>query len=300
MSMLGFSEDQIRRYARHIVLEGIGGKGQRRLLNARVLVVGAGGLGSPAALYLAAAGVGTIGIVDSDVVDVSNLQRQVLFRASDAGRAKVEAAAESLRALNPDVTIVPHRERLASTTARAIVADYDMVVDGSDNFPTRYLVNDVCVLLGKPLAWGAANQFDGQMSVVKPRESACYRCVFPTPPSPGSVPDCIEAGVLGALTGVIGSWLALEAIKLILGLGAALTDRLTIFEGLTGEVTQAHIARRADCAVCGDAPTVTELIDYDAFCGAPAGSIARHASRRNQSMGHGHVRCSAPVNTDEH
>ncbi|HKZ87382.1 MAG TPA: molybdopterin-synthase adenylyltransferase MoeB [Anaerolineae bacterium] len=268
--MLGFTEDQIRRYARHIVLQGVGGKGQRRLLDARVLVVGVGGLGSPAALYLAAAGVGTIGLVDSDVVDVSNLQRQVLFEARDAGQPKVEAAAEQLRALNPDVTVALIRDRLTSANARVIVPDYDVVIDGSDNFPTRYLVNDVCVMSGKPFVWGAANQFDGQWSVVKPRESACYRCVFPSSPPPDSVPDCVEAGVIGALTGVIGSWLALEAIKLIVGVGTVTTDRLTIVEGYTGEVTQVHIARRADCAVCGDAPTVTELIDYELFCGVRA------------------------------
>jgi adenylyltransferase/sulfurtransferase len=265
--MFGFTEDQIRRYARHIVLQGVGGKGQRRLLEARVLVVGAGGLGSPAALYLAAAGAGTIGIVDGDTVDASNLQRQVLFRTNDVGREKVEAAADSLRALNPDVTVVSHGERLTSVNALSILPDYDVVIDGSDNFPTRYLVNDACVLSGRPLVWGAASRFDGQLSVVKPRQSACYRCVFPSPPLPDSVPDCIEVGVVGALTGVIGSWLALEAIKIVLGVGASLTDRLTVFEGLSGEVTQAHTARRADCAVCGDAPSVTDLIDYEPFCG---------------------------------
>ncbi len=265
--MLGFTEDQIRRYARHIVLQGVGGKGQRRLLDARVLVVGVGGLGSPAALYLAAAGLGTIGLVDSDAIEVSNLHRQVLFRMGDAGRAKVEAATESLRALNPDVAVVPHRVRLTSANATAIVSNYDMVIDGSDDFPTRYLVNDVCVMTGRPLVWGAAGQFDGQLSVVKPRESACFRCVFPSPPAPESVPDCVEAGVIGALVGVIGSWLALEAIKLILGTGGVLTDRLLVLEGWSGDVTQVRIARRPDCAVCGDAPTVTELIDYQLFCG---------------------------------
>jgi len=271
MAIAGFSEDQIKRYARHIVLNGVGGKGQRKLLDARVLVVGAGGLGSPAALYLAAAGVGTIGLLDQDTVDTSNLQRQVLFRTSDVGRAKVDAAADPLRALNPDVRVVPHGERLTSANALAVVAGYDLVLDGSDNFPTRYLVNDACVLTGKPLVWGAASQFDGHMSVVRPRQSACYRCLFPSPPPPGSVPDCIEAGVVGALTGAIGSWMALEAVKLILGVGQALTDRLTVLEGLTGEVTQVSLARRSDCAVCGDAPTVTELMDYEWFCGLDRG-----------------------------
>ena len=264
--MLGFSEDQIKRYARHIVLPQVGGKGQRRLLDARVLVIGVGGLGSPAALYLAAAGVGTIGLVDNDVVDLSNLQRQVLYKAGDAGRLKVEVAADTLRALNGDVQVMPHTDRLTSANARAIVAGYDVVIDGSDNFPTRYLANDACVLAGKPLAWGAANQFDGQLSVVRPRQSACYRCVFPAPPPPGSVPDCIESGVLGALTGVIGSWLALEAIQMVLGIGQPLTDRLLIFDGLSGEASPVEIARRMDCAVCGDAPTVTQLIDYEMFC----------------------------------
>ena len=277
--MLGFSEEQIRRYARHIVLDGFGGKGQRQLLNARVLVVGTGGLGSPAALYLAAAGVGCLGLVDGDVVDVSNLQRQVLFGTKDLGRTKVDVAAEALRALNPDVRVNGHAVRLTSNNARGIVADYDLVVDGSDNFPTRYLVNDACVLLGKPLVWGAANQFDGQLSVVKPRESACYRCVFPAPPLPDSVPDCAEAGVIGALTGVVGSWMALEAIKCLLGAGTLLTDRLTVLEGRTGEVTHAHTTRRAECAVCGDAPSVTELIDYEAFCGLTGPDVQSSSMR---------------------
>lgn len=277
--MFGFTEDQIRRYARHIVLQGVGGKGQRKLLDARVLVVGVGGLGSPAALYLAAAGVGKIGLVDSDAVDVSNLHRQVLFRTRDAGRVKVEAGAQTLRELNPDVSVIPHAERLISANAQSIVDAYDVVIDGSDNFPTRYLVNDACVLAGKPLVWGAANQFDGQLAVVQPRESACYRCVFPSPPPPGSVPDCIEAGVIGALTGVIGSWLALEAIKIVSGVGTSLTDRLTIFEGLSGEVTHVHVERRVDCAVCGDAPTVTELIDYELFCGLRASDATSVTAR---------------------
>jgi adenylyltransferase/sulfurtransferase len=217
---------------------------------------------------LAAAGVGTIGLVDNDQVDVSNLQRQVLFKTEDAreGRSKVEAAAQSLSALNPDVKITLHPIRLTSANARDLIAGYDVVIDGSDNFPTRYLVNDACVLSGKPLVWGAASQFDGQLSAIKPRASACYRCVFPIPPPPDSVPDCIEAGVLGSLTGVIGSWLALEAIKIILGAGEPLTNRLVVFEGLTGEVTQAQIERRPDCAVCGDTPSVVELIDYELFC----------------------------------
>ena len=264
--MLGFTDDQIKRYARHIVLREVGGKGQRKLLGARVLVIGAGGLGSPAALYLAAAGVGTIGIVDSDTIDVSNLQRQVLYKTQDVGGGKAEAAAEALRALNPDVAIVPHTERLTSANALDMVSGYDVVIDGSDNFPTRYLVNDSCVLRDKLLVWGAANQFDGQLSAVRPRESACYRCLFPLPPPPGSVPDCIEAGVIGALTGIVGSWLALEAIKLVLGIGQVVTDRLVIVDGLTGEIDRVAIARRSDCAVCGDAPTVTELIDYELFC----------------------------------
>jgi adenylyltransferase/sulfurtransferase len=266
--MFGFTEEQIKRYARHIVLPGVGGRGQRRLLDARVLVVGAGGLGSPAALYLAAAGVGTIGIVDGDTVDVSNLQRQVLYKTGDTGRAKTEVAADSLRGLNPDIMVVPFAERLTSANAESIIADFDLVVDGSDNFPTRYLVNDACILAGKRLVWGAANQFDGQWSAVKPRESACYRCVFPSPPPPGSVPDCIEAGVIGALTGIVGSWLALEAIKLVLGIGQPPLDRLILFDGLTGDVDRVQIARRTDCAVCGDAPAVTELIDYELFCGS--------------------------------
>jgi adenylyltransferase/sulfurtransferase len=207
------------------------------------------------------------------------LQRQVLFKTADAGRSKVEAAAGALRALNPDVTVTPYDERLTSANARAILSDYDVVIDGSDNFPTRYLVNDACVLSGRPLVWGAATQFDGQLSAVRPRESACYRCLFPSPPPPDSVPDCIEAGVIGALTGVVGSWLALEAIKLILGIGEVLANRLTVFEGWSGGVTQVEIARRSDCAVCGDAPVVTELIDYEQFCGVRTSQVFSTSAR---------------------
>jgi len=265
--MFGFTEEQIHRYARHIVLPQLGGKGQRKLLDSRVLVVGVGGLGSPVSLYLAAAGVGTIGLVDNDVVDISNLQRQVVHRNENVGRPKVASAAEALCALNPDVNVVQHQVTFSSANAMELVAGYDLVVECSDNFPSKYLANDACVLCGKPLVWGAVFQFDGQMSVVLPRQGPCYRCIFPTPPPPGSVPTCVEAGVLGALVGVIGCWQALEAIKLLIGMGDPLAGRLLIFDGLGASADTVQVNRRNDCVLCGDQPTINQLVDYEVFCG---------------------------------
>jgi sulfur-carrier protein adenylyltransferase/sulfurtransferase len=256
------------RYARHIVLDDVGEAGQRKLKQAKVLVVGAGGLGSPASLYLAAAGVGTLGLVDFDDVDASNLQRQVLYGESDLGRPKLDAALARLRDLNPHIRLVPHPERLTSANALRILADYDIVLDGTDNFPTRYLVNDACVLLGKRNVYGSILKFEGQLSVFAGGDDApCYRCLFREPPPPGLVPSCAEGGVLGVLPGVIGSLQALEAIKLITGVGEPMIGRLLLFDALKLSWRELKLRRNPECPVCGDAPTVTELIDYDVFCG---------------------------------
>ena len=265
--MFGFTEEQIHRYARHIVLPQLGGKGQRKLLDSRVLVVGVGGLGSPVSLYLAAAGVGVIGLVDNDVVDVSNLQRQIVHRNADVGRPKVASGADALRALNPDVSVIQHQVTFSSANAMELVAGYDLVVECSDNFPAKYLANDACVLANKPLVWGAVYQFDGQMSVVLPRQGPCYRCIFPAPPPPGSTPSCVEAGVLGALVGVMGCWQALEAIKVLAGIGEPVAGRLLIFDGLAGQAETVEVKRRSNCELCGDHPTIDRLIDYEVFCG---------------------------------
>ena len=265
--MRTFTEDQIRRYHRHIILPPVGSRGQRKLLNARVLLVGAGGLGSPAALYLAAAGVGTLGIVDFDVVDLSNLQRQVLHGVEDVGRPKVQSAADTIASINPDVRVVQHQTALTSENATEIMADYDYVVDGSDNFPTRYLVNDAAVMAGKTVVHGSIFQFDGQVTVFRPKEGPCYRCLFPAPPPPGAVPSCAEAGVLGVLPGIVGTIQALEAIKLIVGIGKPLVGRLLIFDALEMEFSEVRIRRDPNCPVCGDNPTITRLVDYDQFCG---------------------------------
>jgi molybdopterin/thiamine biosynthesis adenylyltransferase/rhodanese-related sulfurtransferase len=255
------------RYARHIVLDEVGEEGQRRLRTARVLVVGAGGLGSPASLYLAAAGVGTLGLVDFDAVDASNLQRQVLYGESDLGRPKLDAAVDRLRDMNPHIAVVPHPVRLTSENALDVIRDYDIVVDGTDNFPTRYLVNDACVLLGKRNVYGSILKFEGQVSVFAGDDAPCYRCLFRQPPPPGLVPSCAEAGVLGALPGVIGSIQALETVKLITGAGDPLIGRLLLFDGLTMKWREMKLRRNPDCPVCGHDPTVTELIDYEEFCG---------------------------------
>ncbi|HZT07162.1 MAG TPA: molybdopterin-synthase adenylyltransferase MoeB [Chloroflexota bacterium] len=263
--------DQIRRYQRQIIMPEVGSVGQRKLLEASVLLIGAGGLGSPAALYLGAAGVGTLGIVDFDAVDLSNLHRQVLHGHSDVGRPKVESAADTLREINPDVKIAAFNEPITSDNAFRIMGDFDIVVNGSDNFPTRYLVNDSCVFLKKPLVDGSIFRFEGQATTYLPGRG-CYRCVFPEPPPPGAVPSCADAGVLGVLPGIVGSIQALEAIKLILGQGEPLVNRMLIFDSLEMEFRQVKLRRDPSCPVCGDEPTITELIDYEAFCGGPAAS----------------------------
>lgn len=263
-----WTADQIKRYSRHIIMPEVGGVGQRKLLGARVLMIGAGGLGSPAALYLAAAGVGTMGIVDFDVVDLTNLQRQILHRVDDIDRLKVDSARRTIHSINPDVNVVGHPVRLSSENALEIMADYDIVVDGSDNFPTRYLVNDACVLAKKPCVHGSIFRFEGQATVFLP-DRGCYRCLYPAPPPPGLVPSCADAGVLGVLPGIVGSIQAVETIKLILGAGEPLVNRLLLFDALAMSFREVRIRRDAQCPICGDEPTIRELIDYEDFCGLP-------------------------------
>jgi molybdopterin/thiamine biosynthesis adenylyltransferase len=273
-----FTEDQVRRYARHIILPGIGGEGQQKLMDASVLVIGAGGLGSPASMYLAAAGVGTIGLVDFDRVELSNLQRQLLHDTADVGRPKVESARERLNDLNPNVQVATHETLLTSDNAFEILGGYDVVVDGTDNFPVRYLVNDATQMLGKPLVYGSIYQWEGQASVFMPgRDAPCYRCLFPEPPPPGTVPSCAEGGVFGVLPGIIGCVQAVEAIKLILGHGESLVGKLLIYDALSNEFTTVKLRWDPDCPVCGKHPTVTELIDYEAFCGLAPGQAPPEA-----------------------
>ncbi len=270
--------DQVTRYSRHIIMPQVGSAGQRKLFEAKVLIVGAGGLGSPIAVYLALAGVGTIGIVDFDVVDLSNLQRQLLHQQDDVGRPKVESARETLKAYNPDVNVVTHNAPLTSDNALEIIGQYDIIVNGADNFATRYLVNDACVFLQKPLVDGSILLFEGQSTVFLPGKG-CYRCLYPSPPPPGLVPSCADAGVLGVLPGVIGCIQAIEVFKLILGIGDSLNGRLLLFDALSMEFREVRIRRDPNCVVCGDHPTVTELIDYEEFCGAPTA----HAATANEA-----------------
>jgi len=258
---------EIRRYSRHLILPEVGTEGQRRLKAAKVLMIGTGGLGSPLGLYLAAAGVGTLGIVDFDVVDESNLQRQVLFGISDVGRPKIEAAAARLRDINPHIKIVPYETRLESSNALDLFRDYNLVVDGTDNFPTRYLVNDACVLLGKPNVYGSIFRFEGQVSVFWGAKGPCYRCLFPEPPPPGLVPSCAEGGVLGVLPGIIGALQANEVIKLIVGAGDPLIGRLVLFDALKLRFRELKLRKDPACPICSEHPTQTGLIDYDQFCG---------------------------------
>lgn len=263
---LALTPQQVKRYSRHIIMGDVGSRGQRKLLQSKVLIVGAGGLGSPSAVYLALAGVGTIGIVDFDVVELSNLQRQILHHTHDVGRPKVKSAKESILAYNPDIKVVLHETRLESHNAMEIIRPYDLVINGADNFATRYLVNDACYLLQKPLVDGSILIFDGQATVFLPGEG-CYRCLFPKPPPPGMVPNCAEAGVLGALTGLVGSIQATEALKLLLGIGRNLSSRLVLIDALEMSFREVRLKRNPDCPLCGDNPTVTELIDYEVFCG---------------------------------
>lgn len=266
-----FNDEQRIRYSRHTLIPEVGEEGQFKLLDAKVLLIGAGGLGSPAAMYLAAAGVGTLGIVDFDTVDLSNLQRQILHRVADIGKPKVESATTTIHAINPEVKVNQHRIQLHSTNAMDIIKDYDVVLNGSDNFPTRYLVNDACAMLGKPLVDASIFQFEGQVTVYDTKNGGpCYRCLYPTPPPPGEVPSCAEGGVLGVLPGIVGSLQAVEAIKLILGIGESLKGRLMLYDALGGEFSELKLPKKKECPVCGEDPTITELIDYEEFCGLPS------------------------------
>ena len=270
--------DEVRRYSRHLIIPEIGMTGQKRLKNARVLCVGAGGLGSPAMLYLAAAGVGTLGVIDFDVVDESNLQRQIIHGQSDIGRLKAESARDSIAEINPYVHVQLHTEALTTDNVMEIFGGYDLIVDGTDNFATRYMVNDACVLLGKPYVWGSIFRFDGQASVFWAEYGPCYRCLYPEPPPPGMVPSCAEGGVLGVLCGSIGSIQVTEAIKLLTGVGESLAGRLMIYDALEMSYRTVRVRKDPECAICGKNPTITELIDYEAFCGTVSEDAQQAAS----------------------
>ncbi|MGI9559247.1 MAG: molybdopterin-synthase adenylyltransferase MoeB [Thermodesulfobacteriota bacterium] len=266
------TKEQASRYSRHLILPEVGVEGQKKLLRSRVLCIGAGGLGSPLALYLAAAGVGNIGIVDFDVVDFSNLQRQIIHGESTLGELKAESAKKRINDLNSDVNVIIHNERLSSENAMEIIRDYDVVVDGTDNFPTRYLVNDTCVLLGKPNVYGSIFRFEGQVSVFDSGRGPCYRCLYPEPPPPGLVPSCAEGGVLGILPGIVGTMQAAETVKLIIGAGDPLIGRLMFIDVLEMKPRELKLRKDKSCPICGDSPEITELIDYEQFCGIPVGS----------------------------
>ncbi len=272
------SNAEIRRYSRHLIIPDIAMDGQKRLRNAKVLCIGAGGLGSPVAMYLAAAGVGTLGLVDFDVVDETNLQRQIMHGQSDIGRTKLESAEATIKEINPGVTVVKHETFVSSENALDLFSGYDLIVDGSDNFPTRYLVNDACVLLGKPYVWGSIYRFDGQLSVFWAEYGPCYRCLFPEPPPPGMVPSCAEGGVLGMLCGTIGSLQTTEAVKIITGAGDLMIGRMLVYDALELKFRELKVRKDPECPVCGKNPTVTELIDYEAFCGVTP-DIAEFASQ---------------------
>lgn len=276
-SLPELSGDEIKRYSRHLIMPEVGVEGQRKLKAAKVLCIGAGGLGSPAAMYLAAAGVGTLGIVDFDVVDFSNLQRQIIHGTPDVGRAKLQSAKDRLNALNPNVHIETYDEALSSANAMRLFAPYDVILDGTDNFPTRYLVNDACVLSGKPNAYGSIFRFEGQASVFATKNGPCYRCLYPEPPPPGLVPSCAEGGVFGVLPGIIGVIQATETIKLILGVGEPLIGRFMIYDALRMRFRELKLRKDADCPVCGPNPTVTKLIDYEQFCGVAPHQVAAAA-----------------------
>ena len=264
------TNEEVQRYSRHLIMPEVGMTGQKKLKAASVLVIGAGGLGSPLAMYLAAAGIGRIGLVDYDVVDYTNLQRQIIHGTKDVGRLKLQSAKETMLDINPYVQVDTYEIPLTSANALEIFEPYDVIIDGTDNFPTRYLTNDACVLLGKPNVYGSIFRFEGQLSIFYAKEGPCYRCLFPEPPPPGLVPSCAEGGVLGILPGTIGAMQATEAIKLILGIGENMIGRLVLYDALNMEFTEVKLRKNPDCPVCGENPTVTELIDYEQFCGMPA------------------------------
>jgi|TARA_B110000438_G_scaffold119833_1_gene116959 adenylyltransferase/sulfurtransferase len=265
--MIEFTDEQIERYSRHIILPEVGGAGQQKMLEARILLLGAGGLGSPAAYYLAAAGIGNLGIVDFDQVDLSNLQRQIIHSTERIGMLKTESAKKTIQALNPDVNVTLYNQKIDSSNILSIIKDYDYVVDGSDNFPTRYLVNDACVMENKTLVHGSIYRFEGQVTVFKPNSGPCYRCLYPEPPPPGMSPNCQEGGVLGVLAGIIGNLQVVEVLKLILGIGEPLVGKLLIYDALKTEFRNLNLRKDASCPLCGEEPTIKELIDYEEFCG---------------------------------
>ena len=265
--MIEFTDEQIERYSRHIILPEVGGAGQQKILEARILLLGAGGLGSPAAYYLAAAGIGNLGIVDFDQVDLSNLQRQIIHSTERIGMLKTESAKKTIQALNPDVNVTLYNEKIDSSNILSIIKDYDYVVDGSDNFPTRYLVNDACVMENKTLIHGSIYRFEGQVTVFKPNSGPCYRCLYPEPPPPGMSPNCQEGGVLGVLAGIVGNLQVVEVLKLILGIGEPLVGKLLIYDALKTEFRNLNLRKDASCPLCGEEPTIKELIDYEEFCG---------------------------------
>ena len=265
--MIEFTDEQIERYSRHIILPEVGGSGQQKMLEARVLLLGAGGLGSPAAYYLAAAGIGNLGIVDFDRVDLSNLQRQIIHSTERIGMLKTESAKKTIKALNPDVNVTLYNERLDSSNIMNLIEGYDYIVDGSDNFPTRYLVNDACVMRNKTLIHGSIYRFEGQVTVFKPGDGPCYRCLYPEPPPPGMVPNCQEGGVLGVLAGVIGNLQVVEVLKLVLGIGKTLVGKLLIYDALNTEFRNLRLRKDENCPICSEKPTIKELVDYEEFCG---------------------------------
>ena len=277
---VALSQDEVSRYSRHLILPDVGMEGQRKLKAAKVLLVGAGGLGSPLALYLAAAGIGRIGIVEYDIVDYTNLHRQVLYSTADVGRPKIEAAKERILGVNPDAQVDLYNEPLSSANALRIFEPYDLVIDGTDNFPTRYLVNDACVMLGKPNVYGSIFRFEGQLSIFGLDDGPCYRCLYPEPPPPGTVPSCAEGGVLGILPGIVGTMQATEAVKLIVGIGETMKNRLLLFDALEMDFTELKLRKNKNCKVCGENPTVTELIDYEQFCGMPAHDRSSYESEQ--------------------
>ncbi|HTP81092.1 MAG TPA: molybdopterin-synthase adenylyltransferase MoeB [Bacteroidota bacterium] len=280
------SRDEIRRYGRHLIMPEVGLEGQQKLKSSSVLIVGAGGLGSPVALYLAAAGVGTIGVVDFDSVDVTNLQRQIIFSADAVGTSKSDAARKRLQSLNPLIEVRAHNVQLSSANALDILRDYDVIVDGTDNFPTRYLVNDACVLLRKPDIYGSIFRFDGQASVFDSRTGPCYRCLYAEPPPPGLVPSCAEGGVFGVLPGIIGTIQATETLKILLGIGDTLVGRLLLFDALRMQFRELKLRKNPECPVCGEHPAITRLIDYDAFCGVePLGKDGQKVGENEITVG---------------
>ncbi len=282
MSNSGLTNEEVKRYSRHLIMPEVGVQGQKKLKAASVLVIGTGGLGSPLGLYLASAGVGRIGLVDFDVVDFTNLQRQVMYTTQDVGKPKLVAAKERMQAINPHIAIETHNTRLSSDNAMEILKNYDIVVDGTDNFPTRYLVNDACVLLGKPNVYGSIFRFEGQASVFDASRGPCYRCLYPEPPPPGLVPSCAEGGVLGILPGIIGTIQATETIKLILGNGEPLIGRLLLFNALKMKFRELKLRKNPTCPLCGPNPTVTQLIDYQDFCGIGRGDEKSASTRQDE------------------